>query len=153
MTRFFSCADLDHPLAFADRKRKRFLDIDIFFGLAGIHTVHCVPVIGGCDDHCVDALVFEHFSIVVIQCRLAACLSIRRCEVGFVEIAERNDLAILVGQKGIEDLIAAITNPDETDTNPIVGADGFCGGWKRGQRTGQGKACREGSTIHRGSHD
>ena len=64
-----------------------------------------------------------------------------------MNVANRDDLAILVRQEAVEDLIAAIADADEAEADTVVGAeDAVVGGGS--SDAGQGGALGELSAIY-----
>ena len=115
----FQC-DLAHPPPFADRQRGRFFDVNVLAGAAGIDERNRVPMVRR-RDHCrIDRLIFEQLAMVVERLRRPARLLVRDRQVRFVHIAQCRHFAIVVNEKRIEQLVAAIADADEAEANAIV---------------------------------
>jgi len=54
----------DHRLALVNRKRQRFLAVNVFPRFAGVDHRKGVPMIRRCHDDCIDVRGLKHFSVV-----------------------------------------------------------------------------------------
>ena len=113
-------SDLAHSSPFADRQRGGFLDVNIFPRAAGIDELHRVPMVRRRNHRRIDRLVFEQLAMVVERLRRPARFLVRGRQIRFVHIAQCSHFAIVVDEKRIEQLIAAIAHADEAETNAIV---------------------------------
>ena len=75
------------------------------------------------DDGRVERLVFEQLAVVVEVGRAAADLRLRGRQVRLVDVAEGRDLAVLVDEEGVEELVAAVADADEAEANLVVRAE------------------------------
>ena len=141
---------LQHGATFRHAQRERLLDIDILARGASFDHLERVPVVGGADDHGIHILQFEQTAVVLELLRLAADLFRREVEVRLAKIANRDHLGVLVGEKGVQHLVAAVTQPDEAEADALIGSQharlAKCGGGAgHGQRLGEISA---GPQIH-----
>ena len=123
MTRlaFFAASTIARPSEMV--RRQRLLAVDVLLGLAGGHEVQGVPVVGRGDDDGVEVLAVEQLAEVGVGIGLAAGLLAGGEQVGLVDVADGGDLAIVVRQEGVEQLVAAIADADEAEADALVGAE------------------------------
>ena len=81
-----------------------------------------MPVVGRVDDDRVDVLHVEQPAVVAVPRGLASGLSRGKIHVGLVDVAQGDDLGVLVREKGVEHLVAAVAQADEAQPHPVVGA-------------------------------
>ncbi|MFO0927219.1 MAG: hypothetical protein U0736_09295 [Gemmataceae bacterium] len=139
---FLAAGDLDHAPALDDGERQRLLAVDVLAGLAGVDRLQRVPVVRGDDHHRVEVGPLQQLAVVVVLLGLAADLGGGEVEVRLVDVADRRDLAVLVLQKGVEHLVAAVAQADEADAHAVVGAEhaaGAEGGGGQAARGGVGE--------------
>src|SRR5215204_6548308 len=98
-----------------------------------------VPVVGGADDDGVNVLPREELAVIEELFGPGADLLRGEIEVRLVDVTDGGDLAILVLEEGVENLVAAVAQADEAEAEPLVGAEdaagaggGQCGGTKSG---------------------
>src|SRR5262249_24409123 len=70
----------------------------------------------------VDVAVGEQLVIVGAGGGAAAGLGRGEVDVGLVDVAQGDDLGVLVGEEGVEDLVAALAQTDEAEADAVVGA-------------------------------
>ena len=132
---------LDHPTALADGERERLLGIDVLARIAGHDRLEGVPVVGRGDDHGIDVLLVEDPAEILVpldrpaeirQPRRDPVAQLLEVRMDLVELpvegrAHRrrrgDDLGILMGAEGVQDLHAAIADAEAADAHPVVGAD------------------------------
>src|SRR5205823_8912247 len=99
---------LDHAAALGDAKRQRLLDVDVLAGLAGVDGHQGVPVIGSADDDGVEVAAFEKLAVVAESLRIAANLLGGEVDIRLIDIADGDNIGVLVLQEGVEHLVAAV---------------------------------------------
>jgi hypothetical protein len=81
-----------------------------------------VPMIGRADRDRVDVFHLEEPAVVAQLSRLTASFGGCEINVRLVDVADRHDLGVLVGQKRIEHLIAAVADANKAQPYAIVRA-------------------------------
>src|SRR5215813_10971692 len=81
-----------------------------------------MPVIGSTDRNRIYFFRFENLSVVFELCGARADLL--RCEIhiGLIDVADRRDGTVLVGEKRVEHLVAAVSERDEPNANAVIRA-------------------------------
>src|SRR5262245_10680184 len=105
---------LDHPAAFGDHERKRLLDINVLARLTGVNHLQRVPVVGCGDGHRLHVFDFHELPIVLELSWAAAGLLRGEIHIRLMNVADGDDLGVLVREEPVQDLIAAIADADET---------------------------------------
>src|SRR5262249_6887535 len=133
--------DRDHLLPFTYGQAKRFLDIDVFPRPARRDELQRVPVIWRGNHDGVDVLAIDEFAEIVMQPGLTANFLLSCGQIRLVDIAQADDLGILVAQERVEQLIAAIADADHPQAHALIAAqDRHAARVQRGQSTGGGYA-------------
>jgi hypothetical protein len=129
---------LDHRPPFGHDERQWLLNVHVLAGAAGVDHLQRVPVVGGGNDDGVHVLAIEELVVVVELIRVRADLLGGEVEVWLIEVADRDDLRVLVGEERVEHLVAAIAQADEADADAIVGAEHAAGAQGRHRHRGTG---------------
>src|SRR5262249_54858814 len=93
---------------------------------------------GGRDDDRVEVLAVEQLAVVVEHFGTAAGLLRGEVEVGLVNVAQGDDLGVLVREERVEHLVAAIAEADEPEPDAVVGPKDVAGAQGGGRGRGAG---------------
>ncbi len=144
-TRLFLPRRLDHAPAFAHRQRERLLDVHILAGVACHDRLDGMPVVGRGDDHRVDVFLVEDAPEVLVPLdRPSEFRQTRRHSVGerlemrmnlvklpvqvrLIDVAEGDDLGVLVSEERMKVLHAAVTDADAGDSHAVIRPDHAAG--------------------------
>src|SRR5262249_49930124 len=111
---------LDHGAALGDAQRQRLLDADVLAGLAGVGGHQGVAGVGSADDDGVEVATVEELAVVAELLRVGTNLLGGEVDVGLIDVAHGDDVGILVLQKGVEDLVAAVAQADESQADALA---------------------------------
>ena len=127
-----------HRAAFLDVVRQRLLHIHVFARLTGEHGWNGVPMIGRCDPHGVQVLLFEQSAKILVLLRQRASPFFRSRQVRRIQITHGDELDVrrLAHESGHEHPAAAAT--DQTHTHSVVRAGYSIGGQSARRNHGAG---------------
>ena len=119
---------VDHDPSLGNCQAERFLDVNVFAGLAGFDRNVGVPVIRRGHNHRVDIIAVEDAAKVLrVQVRLlvrpADDFIAGLFDLGLVDVTERHALDVLESKS-----VAQIASPhtsaaDQSDSNAVIGTD------------------------------
>ena len=118
---------------------QRLLDIDVLARVDRRYRLNCMPVVGRSDADGINVFLVQEFAKILVQLRLLAKtlahfrdlvglqppgLDLRLIpqQEGLVDVAQRGDFHVVVGHEALHQLRAAISEPDKSDPDPVVGA-------------------------------
>jgi len=132
---------IDHFSAFHNRNRQRLFHVNIFSRLAGHDRLDSMPMVRRCDDHCIDILAVEQTAKILITRYVGAELlghpwnpaaeriqdpfvdfGIVPHQVRLVNIAKGDNFGVIVLQKTVEKLRAAVAHADKANADFFISA-------------------------------
>src|SRR5262249_15210489 len=122
---------------------------DVLLRLAGVDGLQGVPVVGRTDNDGIEVLAIEELAVFAELLGFAADLLRGEVEVGLVDVADGGDLAVLVLQEGVEDLIAAVAQPDDPQPEAFIRAEHPAGA----EGSGHGSGGAEGGVVEVSASD
>src|SRR4029077_16446360 len=100
----------------------RFLKEDVFARFQSADRHGDVPVVRGGDDHCIDVF-FEDFTIIQVGGCETVGSFLDGITVGCIQIVTSDNLIRADLVSGIEKTFHAVTGPDDSETNRVIGAE------------------------------
>ena len=79
-------------------------------------------MVGRGNDHGVHILQLKELAVILEPLRACADFLRRKVEVGFVDVAYSHHLRIVLLQKSVQHLVAAVADADEAKAHAVVGA-------------------------------
>ena len=121
-----------HSAAFGNRKRHRFLAVNIFSGFGSINYHLGMPVVGRNHYYCINIFSFQHFAVVMITVNFGAaaffgvvfiCSFCQGLKFLFINIADGNGNGFFTAAYSAQQCIYLFAPANVPDVNAVAGCN------------------------------
>ena len=113
-------SDCDHFLSFRNCQTQGFLHVNILPRSTRGHKLKGMPMIGSGNHHCVQILLLDQLSEIMVERRLATNFLLSRIQIRLIHVAQSGNFTIFMHEKSIQKLISAIPHSDHAQAHPVV---------------------------------